>query len=296
MKQMEAGELRHILAQRAAKVERFLADRIAPGAPSALREAMTYSLEAGGKRIRPALCMGTASLCGLSEDLVLPFAAAIEMIHTYSLIHDDLPAMDDDDFRRGKPSNHKRFGEATAILAGDALLTDAFALILTTPLPPACVLAAAADFAAAAGSGGMAGGQLLDMLYTNRDNVSLDAIAHMQELKTGAIMRSACTCGAILAQAPPELLAAVSQYGTALGKAFQIADDILDITGDESLLGKPVGSDSASGKNTYPSRIGVNESRRIAREEAEKARSSLPDLPGADFLAALAGYVIERSS
>lgn len=296
MRQMQTGEMRRILSRRAEKVELFLAANINRGAPSALREAMAYSLEAGGKRIRPALCMATASLCGLSEDLALPFAAAIEMIHTYSLIHDDLPAMDNDDFRRGKPSSHKKFGEAAAILAGDALLTDAFALMLTTPLPPAAVLAAAADFAAAAGSGGMAGGQHLDMLYTGRDNVSLDAIAHMQALKTGAILRSACACGAILAQAPADLLAAVNQYGTALGKAFQIADDLLDITGNEKLLGKPVGSDNASGKNTYPSRIGISESWRIAREEAEKARAALPDLPEADFLATLAGYVIERSN
>lgn len=296
MKEMQTAEMLRLLRQRAGKVERFLAANTARNAPSALREAMAYSLEAGGKRIRPALCMATASLCGLSEDLVLPFAAAIEMLHTYSLIHDDLPAMDNDDFRRGKPSNHKKFGEATAILAGDALLTDAFALIFTTPLPAAPVLAAAADFAAAAGSAGMVGGQLLDMSYTGRNDINIDAIAQMQALKTGAILRSACTCGALLAQAPPALLAAVSQYGTALGKAFQIADDILDITGEEELLGKPVGSDSASGKNTYPSRIGLDESRRIAREEAEKARAALKDFPEASFLAGLADYVIERSS
>lgn len=293
---MQPGEMRRLLSQRAAMLESFLAENIARDAPPALREAMTYSLAAGGKRIRPALCMATASLCGLSEELVLPFAAAIEMIHTYSLIHDDLPAMDNDDFRRGKPSNHKKFGEATAILAGDALLTDAFALVFTTPLPAGPVLAAAADLAQAAGSGGMAGGQLLDMLYTSRTDVSLAAISNMQALKTGAILRSACTCGAILAQAPVELLTAVGQYGTALGKAFQIADDILDITGDERILGKPVGSDNASGKNTYPSRIGIDESRRIARQEAAKARAALPDLPGAPFLASLADYVIERSS
>lgn len=296
MKELQTAEMLRLLRQRAEKVERFLAVNCARNAPSALREAMDYSLEAGGKRIRPALCMATASLCGLSEDLVLPFAAAIEMLHTYSLIHDDLPAMDNDDFRRGKPSNHKKFGEATAILAGDALLTDAFALIFTTPLPAGPVLAAAADFAAAAGSAGMVGGQLLDMLYTARKDISLDDIAQMQALKTGAILRSACTSGALLAQAPPALLAAVSQYGTALGKAFQIADDILDITGEEELLGKPVGSDSASGKNTYPSRIGIDESRRIAREEVKKARMALKDFPEAAFLASLADYVIERSS
>lgn len=294
---MTNAEMKRILASRAAKVENFFAACLesCAGTPARLKESMLYSLQAGGKRLRPVLCMSSASLCGLDETRALPFAAAIEMIHTYSLIHDDLPAMDNDDLRRGKPSNHKRFDEATAILAGDGLLTDAFAVAAGADLPAAPLLAAIRELAKAAGSTGMVGGQALDMLYTGADSVSLEDVARMQALKTGAILRASCLCGAILAEAPNPMLKAMETYGASLGKAFQIADDILDITGNEQTLGKPVGSDEKSGKNTWPSHVGLEASRREALNAAEEAKAALPDRPGADFLSALADYVVRRS-
>ena len=296
MKIMPPGQVREELARKAARIEAFLAG--APWrkgfAPPRLLEAMQYSLNAGGKRLRPALCMACAGLCGLDEERVVPFAAAIEMIHTYSLIHDDLPAMDDDDLRRGKPSNHRQFDEATAILAGDALLTDAFYLITLLDLPSGAVLAALGELALGAGSAGMAGGQMLDMQYTGCKNVSLENVATMQALKTGALLRAACVCGALLAEASGPLLEAMAAYGAGLGRAFQIADDVLDLTGTEAELGKPVGSDSACGKATYPALIGIGASLEIAGEEAKKAIAALPDLPESAFLAGLAEYAVAR--
>lgn len=296
MEAMKSPDMKKILGARARKVDEFLAGAIAPGAPDRLRESMLYSLKAGGKRLRPVLCMACAELGGLAADRVVPFAAAIEMIHTYSLIHDDLPAMDDDDYRRGQLANHKKFDEATAILAGDALLTDAFAIIGAMDFPAAPLLAALTELARAAGSAGMVGGQALDMQYTGAENTGLAQAARMQAMKTGAMLASSCVCGVLLAGADSALIDAIRIYGMSLGKAFQIADDILDITGDQKTLGKPVGSDERSGKNTYPSLVGLAESRRIARLEIEKAKAALPDHPEAAFLASLADYAIERSN
>lgn len=295
---MQKTEMARLLKSRGAKVEHFLASYpvSTQHTPERLRAAMRYSLQAGGKRLRPVLCMACAALCGLSEDRVIPFAAAIEMIHTYSLIHDDLPAMDNDDLRRGKPSCHRQFDEATAILAGDGLLTDAFAVICQTDLPPGPVLAAIAEIAAAAGSSGMAGGQMLDMQYTGASNVTLEQVARMQQLKTGAMLAGSCVCGALLAQADADLTSSIRTYGEYLGQAFQIADDILDITGNQEELGKPVGSDSQSGKNTYPALAGIAESRRLARQAAASARAALPDHPESEFLASIADYAVERSA
>lgn len=285
------------LAAKAGKVELFLSqwpDRL-PYTPERLKQAMQYSLAAGGKRLRPALCMASASLCGMDEEKVLPFACAIEMIHTYSLIHDDLPAMDNDDLRRGKPSNHKQFDEATAILAGDGLLTDAFWLASCMQMEPARVLRAIGELARAAGSSGMAGGQMLDMLYTGISGISIEDIALMQALKTGAIIRASVTCGAILAGADHETIDKLGEYGEALGAAFQIADDILDLTATSEELGKPAGSDEKSGKNTYPAIFGLEKSRKIARRQAKRAIAALPKVAGAQFLADLARYAVERS-
>lgn len=293
---MPSRKVREELSSRAAMVEAYLA--AAPwemeSAPPRLLAAMRYSLNAGGKRLRPILCLACGALYGLKEEKILPFAAALEMVHTYSLIHDDLPAMDNDDLRRGRPSNHKKFDEATAILAGDALLTDAFYLASSADVPPQAVLKALRELAAGAGSAGMAGGQMLDMQYTGAPNVSLTEVSAMQALKTGALLRAACVCGALLAEAPIPLLNAVATYGEALGRAFQIADDILDLTGTQEELGKPVGNDKESGKNTYPSLVGIAQSREIARAEASKAIAALPDLPGGAFLAGLAEFVVER--
>lgn len=293
---MPPQEVNQILAEKSARVNSYLASApwLKGNAPERLLEAMQYSLYAGGKRIRPVLCMACAELCDLDSEKALPFAAAIEMIHTYSLIHDDLPAMDDDDLRRGQPSCHRKFDEATAILAGDALLTDAFVLIGKTELPAKAVLAATCELALGAGSVGMAGGQMLDMEYTGLSNVGLEAIAQMQAMKTGALLTASCVCGGLLAEAPGAFLRRIYEYGSALGKAFQITDDILDLTGDEAELGKPVGSDADARKNTYPSLAGIEESKRLAREEARKAIEALPDHPESAFLAGLAEFVVTR--
>lgn len=295
--ELSTEEMKKILSRRAAKINEFLMAYMKDrgDVPDRLLNAMNYSLSAGGKRLRPVLCLSCASHCGLDENKAIPFAAAIELIHTYSLIHDDLPAMDNDDLRRGKPSNHKMFDEATAILAGDGLLTDAFVLAASTRLPADVVLAALTELGNAAGSGGMVGGQMLDMLFTAKKDVTLNEIEQMESAKTGAMLRSACACGALLANADAARIDALAEYGVHFGRAFQIADDILDIVGNVEELGKPVGSDQQSGKNTFPSMLGVPESRKAAREEADKAISALPPGPEKAFLAALAEYAIARS-
>lgn len=285
------------LRRRGKMVETFLETCFLDGnIPERLREAMRYSLLAGGKRLRPVLCLSCAALCGGAQDAVLPFAASIEMIHTYSLIHDDLPAMDNDDLRRGKPSNHKAFDEATAILAGDALLTDAFTFMAGTALPPDQVLRAVATLAEAAGGAGMVGGQVLDMIHTGEGRISPDELRRMHAMKTGALIRASCVSGAQLAGADEARTAALSAYGTALGAAFQIADDILDVTADTATLGKPAGSDVEQGKMTYPALLGLEQSRRLAEERMAAAVGSLEGCSGpeAEFLRGLARYVVDR--
>jgi geranylgeranyl diphosphate synthase, type II len=264
--------------------------------PPLLVEAMDYSLMAGGKRLRPALCLAWAELLGADRESVLPFAAGIECIHTYSLIHDDLPAMDDDDLRRGKPTSHKRFGEATAILAGDSLLTEAFTLMLGTALPPSHVAAAAREIASSAGPRGMVGGQLLDMEFTGRSGLELPALKDMHARKTGALITASCVSGAVLAGAPRNDVERAAAYGRAVGLAFQVVDDILDVVGDQAALGKPVGSDQERGKNTYPSIVGLEGSMKIARQCAEEAVQSLEGYPRSSsaFLRDLAIYIVER--
>lgn len=290
------AKMKEILKRRAGMLESFLAGALPEKTPPGLLKAMRYSLEAGGKRLRPVLCLSCASLCGQHEENTLPFAGAIEMIHTYSLIHDDLPAMDDDDMRRGRPSCHKAFDEATAILAGDGLLTDAFTLAASTPLESGSVLEALSHLSRAAGSAGMVGGQMLDMEYTGKKDVTLQAIRHMQSLKTGAMLETSCVCGAILGNATPEVRHSLSLYGKYLGRAFQVVDDILDIVGDSATLGKPVGSDEDQGKNTCPAVIGLEESRKLAEEDAAKAREALKGFRGEDaqFLRALIDYTLDR--
>jgi geranylgeranyl diphosphate synthase type II len=261
---------------------------------------MEYSLLAGGKRLRPVLCLAFARMLGGNGHAVMPFAAAFELIHTYSLIHDDLPAMDDDDLRRGRPSNHKVYGEAMAILAGDALLTEAFALAATAcpDIPARAVVRATATLARAAGAAGMVGGQALDMAYTAKPGISLDGLREMQALKTGALIRAACACGAELAEAPQADVARACEYGQAVGAAFQIVDDVLDVVGDEKTLGKPVGSDQEQGKTTYPLLLGVEKSMDLARRFVAKARQSLQPFEGEEacFLRDLAQYIVDRAS
>jgi geranylgeranyl diphosphate synthase type II len=288
-----------ILRLRAGRVEEYLASCLkGRNIPSALLAAMEYSLLAGGKRLRPALCTSCALLCGQEEEGVLPFAAGIECVHTYSLIHDDLPAMDNDDLRRGKPTNHKVFGEAAAVLAGDGLLTEAFVLMASTPLPAERVLRALLEFARAAGAGGMVGGQMLDMEYTGREGTDIEALAAMHVLKTGALIRASCLCGGLLAGAEDGRIAALARYGGALGAAFQIVDDILDVTGTRRELGKSVGGDAARGKITYPSLIGLERSAEAAEEHARRACAALDPFrgPEADFLRDLALSSAKRVS
>ena len=301
---IDQSEVKTLLKREAALVEEWMAGCLKRrGAPEGLLAAMDYSLMAGGKRIRPVLCRLTVRMLVSDEwaDRIMPFAGALECIHTYSLIHDDLPAMDNDDLRRGQPSCHKRFDEATAILAGDGLLTDAFSLMASIEkwgVPAEWVLNAIACVAGAAGTAGMVGGQFLDMQYTDKQGVSLKELAAMHALKTGALLRAACVAGGILSGADEIPLDAVASYGAALGAAFQIADDILDVVGDEAEIGKPVGSDAALNKTTYVSLLGVEESRALAGRKVEEAVSALAGFSGpeSDLLRGLAAYVINRVS
>lgn len=267
--------------------------------PAPLYEAMNYSLLAGGKRIRPVLCLSWAGMLGADTDKVLDFACAIELIHTYSLIHDDLPAMDDDDLRRGKPTNHKVYGEAMAILAGDGLMARAFSMMAATDLPAEDVLSACREMAAAAGPEGMVGGQVLDILATGSSKIDLESLKRMHAMKTGNLIRSSCVCGALLAlsaDAGKNDAANAAAFGDAIGLAFQIVDDILDVIGDEQSLGKPVGSDESLDKATYPRFIGLKRSKELAQENVDRAKSCLEEYSGRnrDFLGDLAQYIADR--
>ncbi len=269
--------------------------------PARLLEAMEYSLLAGGKRLRPALCLAVCDLLGGEREAVLPFAAALEIIHTYTLVHDDLPAMDNDELRRGKPTNHMVFGEATAILAGDGLLTEAFGLMTRAAslgAKPERTLEAIAEAARATGASGTVGGQVLDMEFTGKAGVSLEELADMHARKTGQLFRISCLAGAILSDADAAACGKLATYGAALGAAFQIADDILDETADTTVLGKPAGSDAACGKTTYPALMGLERSREMAARKAKEAVACLDAYTGdqADFLRGLALYAVERGS
>ena len=296
---MSVSDMKALLRTRGKNVEAYLAGCLeGREVPQRLKDSMLYSLQAGGKRLRPVLCLSTAALCGLDPLVVMSFAASIEMIHTYSLIHDDLPAMDDDDLRRGKPSNHKAFDEATAILAGDGLLTDAFLHMSRTRLEPERVLEAVGELALAAGSSGMVGGQEWDMIYTGGPAITLEQLRGVHSMKTGALLRASCLCGAILAGADKTARQSIAAYGAALGVAFQIADDILDVVSDTETLGKPAGSDEEQGKNTYPALLGLEKSRELARAQADAAQAALSGFEGqeAEFLRALADYTVTRAA
>jgi geranylgeranyl diphosphate synthase type II len=259
------------------------------GAPEVLREAVAYSLFAGGKRLRPALALGAAELVCADDAPAMPAACALEMIHTYSLIHDDLPAMDNDDLRRGKPTSHKVFGEAMAILAGDALLTMAFDIASRTENA-----AVVGEIARAAGVEGMVGGQVLDMVSEDK-LLSLDELRFVHQCKTGALIRSSVRAGTIAAGGTQVQLKSLTAYGEHIGLAFQIADDILDVVGNEDQIGKPVGSDAANKKSTYPALVGLDKSRILAEEAADRAVHALDDFGGeADTLRSLAEFIVMR--
>lgn len=237
-------------------------------------EAMGYSLENGGKRIRPILTLEFCRICGGDVRKALPYALAVEMIHTYSLIHDDLPCMDDDDMRRGKPSSHKVFGEANALLAGDGLLTLAFEILLSADDDPAKLVKAGAELAKAAGCSGMIAGQVMDLENEGRA-ASLEEIKATDKRKTGELIRIAALLGCICAGASEEQINAAEKYCAGIGLAFQIVDDILDVTGDEAVLGKPIGSDGENEKSTYVSLLGLEKSTEYAAELTESAKSDL---------------------
>lgn len=273
----------------------YFAERGSSGL-SRMTEAMSYSLENGGKRIRPVLTLEFCRLCGGDPEKALPYALAIEMIHTYSLIHDDLPCMDDDDMRRGKPSNHKVFGYADALLAGDALLTFAFEVLLSASDDPAKLAKAGAVLARAAGCSGMIAGQVMD-LQNEGVSAPLETVTKTDKLKTGEMISAAAVLGCIAAGGSDEKIAAAEGYARNIGLAFQIVDDILDVTGDEAALGKPIGSDGENGKSTYVSLLGLEKSGELANELDEKAKAYLSVFGDeAGFLKELADRLSSRRS
>lgn len=273
-------------------------DRLLPAEktkPATLHKAMRYSVFAGGKRLRPALCLAAAEACGGGWDDALPLACAVECIHTYSLIHDDLPAMDNDDFRRGKATNHKVFGEGIAILAGDALLTQAFEIAAqcrTWPryTPSDVVL----EIARASGSLQLVGGQVADLESEGQD-ISPAQLRYIHERKTSALLGCAVRLGGMSANCPPARLQALTDFGYHVGLAFQVIDDILDVTQSSEQLGKTAGKDVDARKATYPAIVGLAKSRRIATQLTDKAFAALNGFKGrAVSLAALADYLLKR--
>lgn len=258
-------------------------------------EAMRYSLEAGGKRIRPVLVLEFCRICGGIEEQAMAAACALEMIHTFSLIHDDLPEMDNDDYRRGKPSCHKAFGHAVALQAGDALLTEAFHVVVSDPvLEPEMKVALLQILTEATGAAGMVGGQIMDMSYEKRSDVSLEEQEAMCAAKTGALIRAACRLGCTAAFASKEQIALADQYGAKLGLAFQIVDDILDVTSTSEVLGKPVGSDAEEGKTTFVTLLGMDAAKARAAALTEEAEQLLTQFPEHEFLMALTQELLRR--
>ena len=260
-------------------------------------EAMLYSLNIGGKRIRPVLTLEFCNLVCGDYKRGIDFACAVEMIHTYSLIHDDLPCMDDDDMRRGQPSNHIKFGEANALLAGDALLTHAFsALTHSKGVTAENIIKAVKCLAESAGINGMIGGQVLDLANEGK-RITEDELIVTHKLKTGALIKAACVLGCLAGNAESKLIEAAESYAVNLGLAFQVIDDILDVTGDEAILGKPTGSDSENEKTTFVTLYGVDKSYETAREYTQKAVESLSAFNGdTSFLRDLAYTLIDRKS
>ncbi len=261
-----------------------------------LTESMEYSLMAGGKRLRPILLMAAADAAGANGEDFIASACAIEMIHTYSLIHDDLPAMDNDDYRRGKLTNHKIYGAGIATLAGDALLTLAFEVMTREDVTAEMKLAVIREISAAAGPQGMVGGQAIDMESEGK-RIPLEQLREMHLGKTGALFKAAIRSGAILAKADDNTLEALTKYSLAFGLAFQITDDILDVVGDEAAIGKPVGSDERNNKSTYVTLTSLEEARRLAREAVDDGLRAIAPLGDkAKFLGALLEYLISRDN
>lgn len=292
--------IKSYLAKKKTIVDKAL-DKLVPPAnmfPASVHEAMRYSLFAGGKRVRPILAIAAAEALGAKTSDLLPLAGSLEFIHTYSLIHDDLPAMDDDDFRRGRSTCHKVYGEAIAILAGDGLLNLAFEVLSdprrTKSVSANRLLSIIREIGAASGVHGMVGGQVVDMESEGKD-IDLPTLEYIHTHKTGALIRASVRVGALYAKASEKRLKALTRYGERVGLAFQIADDILDITGKQDEIGKDVGSDLKKDKKTFPGFYGLEGSRLRANEVADKAIHSLRDFDRkADPLRELAKYIVNR--
>jgi len=290
------------LAAQKQLVEAALDDSLGPERPESLREAMRYSLLAGGKRLRPILCLAACELAGGDPALAMPTAVALEMIHTMSLIHDDLPAMDNDDLRRGRPTNHKVYGDAVAILAGDALLTRAFEMVaLRSPGVPADrLLKVVGELSMVSGAPGLVGGQVVDLECEGKE-VDLETLEYIHLHKTGALLKACVITGALIGGADEAQLNSLRTYARGIGLAFQIVDDILDVTASSDVLGKTAGKDLIADKTTYPKLLGLEESRERAKTLIQEAKSSLDAFQPADGssvqaapLLALADYVIGR--
>jgi geranylgeranyl diphosphate synthase type II len=292
-------ELDSYLKERATLIERALANTVAAhgGLESRLFEAMRYSLLDGGKRLRPILALAASEAVGGSVVDAMNFACAVEMIHTYSLIHDDLPIMDNDDLRHGKPTNHKVYGDAIATLAGDALVTDAFAVAARSPLAsksPALVLEVIAELSAAAGSAGMVAGQVIDLLGEGRA-MNLEQLEYLHSKKTGALFLASVRGGARLGGATSSQIDSLTKYAQAMGLSFQVIDDLLDVEASTEQMGKRTNKDQAAGKNTYPVLIGIEQSRQLARDLQARANAALSAFDTrAEPLRAIANFIVER--
>ena len=298
-------EIKELMKARSALMEKELSAYLDHADPDlkTLFEAMSYSLIGGGKRLRSFLVTEFARLSATEQGTdpekamkaSMPFACAIEMVHTYSLIHDDLPCMDDDNLRRGKPTNHVVFGEANALLAGDALLTKAFEVVASNrTVPTETVVKAVSLLASAAGPDGMVGGQVLDLIGETK-TFDMDTLVKLQALKTGELIRAATLLGCYAGNASERLIAAATNYALGIGRAFQVVDDILDVTGDEATLGKPIGSDAESGKTTFLSFLSVEDARSYAARLTANAVSAIRPFRSSETLTALAEYLITRN-
>ncbi len=286
----------------AAATERRLREltRADPGPYGLVKEAMEYSLFAGGKRIRPCLCVAAAEACGGDTGLALTYGCALEMIHTYSLIHDDLPAMDNSPLRRGRKTNHIVYGEAQALLAGCGLLTWAYEIMaapgVERQLDPAVAVRIIAETSHAIGWSGTMGGQSLDMIYTQRGHATVAELEVMEYAKTAKLLIAAIRNGALVANATEPQLAALTLFGEKTGLAFQVADDVLDVVADQAKLGKPVGADAQAGKTTYVARLGLDGARAFARQLLTEALAAIADFDArADHLRGLAKFIVERA-
>jgi len=299
---MPSSRFEGCLLEKKQRVDESL-ERLLPvqdAAPAILHESMRYSVFAGGKRLRPILALAAYEICGGCKDVIMPVACGLELIHTYSLIHDDLPCMDDDDLRRGQPTNHKIYGEGMAVLAGDALLTLAFECFLgrgmEEPVSYETLGRLAGRIASAVGSLGLVGGQVMDVGGFSQDR-RLETLESTCRLKTGRLIEVSLESGAIVAGAPNSIVEAFSQYGRALGLAFQITDDILNVTGDAKTMGKAVHSDASHHKVTFPELLGLAQARSHACVQVDEAKRALAPMgEPAWFLAELADQVLERRS